>query len=288
MMKSLKPILTGSFCIIIFAAITNAQSYRRLLPTTLYAESTIDTLINTSKVLSTARVKELLVFNPDSHITKTFATKRALVNKDGKVIKTISCFRADSSGYIHCIEDTLVYELNGRLKSMKITDAKNAPLAIEAVVVNESETKYTAIWGKDTSLSKEVYDKNGRLIHYWSTIGSVTQNTRYFYTDGLLDSINYNDKETQVFEWKSRRNGKVVETRNPIGIFARWDFNQLGQCIRFTAGVKEKNGIIIEKELKKNSKSVVKYFYNNDGTLLRVVEKSGGKPTVTLNYKYVK
>lgn len=281
-----------SFLIVcLFPLVNKAQFVERVMPAAVHAESSADTLLNTRQVLLKAGVKEWQVSNSDPGITKTFASKRCKVDSNGRVAKIITCFHKNqSTGFTHCITDTIVYEIGDRIKSMRETDnANNPPMVYEGSAVNENKSQYTRSFDKDTSFSQEIYDRAGRLIHYMGKNGSAIYNTRYYYNaDGLLDSMVHAGGETYVFKRSIKRRNKIVEMQTLTGNYFRWDFNVSGQCVGFIANTKYRPGVVFANGYKKDLKLVIRYYYNDDGTLSKVVNKRSDIPTFTLNYSYIK
>lgn len=271
--------------------VNQAQFFWNVMPASVHGGSVADTLLNTRLVLLNAGVKEIHVSNSNPEVTKTFATKTIIINADGRTARIISCNRKNSStGFVHCTVDTIIYYPDGHIKSMRTIDnANNPPFVYEGVQVSERELKYTFSFAQDSSFSNEIYDVNGRITHYTGNNKSVKHDTRYFYNaDGLLDSMAHKDGGTYIFKRKHKRKNKIIELQPLPANTITWEYNSSGQCISYTSFTKYSPGVVFADGYKKDIKSVIRYYYNNDGTLSKVVNESSNKPSFTLSYSYLK
>jgi hypothetical protein len=106
----------------------------------------------------------------------------------------------------------------------------------------------------------------------------------YYNPDGLLDSTR-SSWGTFIFKRRKKGKYKLIEMTNEIASY-RWVYNLTGQCVRGEISMKDIPGIERESGYKGNLKSKSNYYYNQDGTLSKVVSKTAGQPGYTMYHSY--
>jgi hypothetical protein len=107
----------------------------------------------------------------------------------------------------------------------------------------------------------------------------------YYNADGLLDSVQDENPHLPTIVYKRSEKGKkkIIEAQIQNSKF-KWEFNQSGQCVSTkvtTIFPQNSNYTGIRK-------SETHYYYNPDGTLLKVSLKRSDKVKATMHYTYSK
>lgn len=252
-----------------------------------------DTILNTRAILLAAGIRQVNAYQTFPEISKTFASKIVNINKNGSIDKITICFaRNKKTNFTFCIDDTILYDPAGRMTSLKMTDNngnKHFPRTINYTGEKEIEVLSRGMQLEDSSVSHQSYNEMGQLIKLIRTWkGQETENTLFYYnSDGLLDSTQNTHWGTFIFKRRKKGKGKMIETKNSKWSY-QWIYNHSGQCISSAGIMKYSPGDILESGYKGDLKSEVKYFYNPDGTLSKVVAKRTGGPAFTTYYSYVK
>lgn len=270
---------------------TKAQGFPRVMPVGIEN----DTLINSSAILRKAGIKEIQTVNSNSRIVKTFDTQNCTINTNGKVNKTVTCFWKENSTQVaFCDSDTVIYNADGRIIFRKHT-FKNAFIVYKGTPMNEYEWEYITLSqiesnAPDSIIEHEKYNEKGQIIYFKSENSDrVLFNNRYYYdADGFLDSISEGDNQGYVFKKIIKGNRKIIETRKPDGDRYSWEYNTLGQCIQFKYLVKHKPGLQFVNRHKKDIKRITQYYYNEDGTIAKIVHSGNDIKEYTISYTYIK
>lgn len=246
-----------------------------------------DTLINTYSVLKKAGIKQIYVYQTLPEITKTFASKTMYINSNGYINKVTICFaKIKSTDFALCVTDTIVYDSSNRIVTVQTTDNKPNKYddyRIKYIGPNNSLVQYHL----HDSLYQSYNIKRQLVTLRKVQMEKEIENTRFYYNpDDLPDSIVNNHWGTLVFERSAKGGNKLIETKNPIASF-KWVYNLLGQCINTTFILKERPGLVRKPGYKGKFKTEVKYFYNQNGTLSKVITQSFDKPDFTMYYSYL-
>jgi hypothetical protein len=116
--------------------------------------------------------------------------------------------------------------------------------------------------------------------------GQEVENTSFYYNpDGLLNSTRNTHWGTFLFKRRKKEKDKLIEMTNSIASY-KWVYNLSGQCISSFIAVKDRADIMRESKHKGDWKTKVNYYYNQNGTLSKVVTKGADKPAITMFYSY--
>ena len=108
-----------------------------------------------------------------------------------------------------------------------------------------------------------------------------------------MDSVR-DDKSpfpTTVFKRKQQKKNTLIEMEYQKGKIS-WTYNSAGQCIRTSFYVKNQAPMLgqpyvfTKKRPEYISNTEASYFYNSNGTLSKITEKSVDGPVLTVIYSY--
>ncbi len=268
--------------------IARAQIPYHILPSGIIGIQLADTMLNTKEVLLKAGIKSYRYqITPASD--KRFDSQSVCLNKQGNVIAYKMCMTRSSERPGFCVKDSFFYDEKDRLSEYisfdgngKVSDKRVADYS------NEHEIKYMHVFAlpnPDTSFEFRDYSEQGRLTGIMHALNinnrkDIAYTKLYYNKDGVLDSAHdgFSAYGTMFFKKKVIKDRTILEAENKAFSF-KWTYDASGKCIEM-----EWNGI----KAKASSKFVSKYYYNIDGTLAKVTEKSGKMPEYVINYSYEK
>lgn len=285
--------LLSGICLFSFGS--KGQGLQRVMPRLFQDDYYADTILNTRQVLYNAGIKEIRSLNSNPAISKTFATKEATVNADGRVIRTVVCtWKENSSEIAFCNRDTIIYDADGRVVFME-TSFKNGSIVYRGTLIKENEWDYVTLSTiqpniQDSMVAHEKYNEHGQIVCYKSEgLNRVLFNTQYYYNpEGLLDSIVEDNNFTYTFKRVKKGDRKIVRTKMPNGNEFSWEYNAAGQCVEYKSLVKYGPNMQFANGYKKDIKRTVQCYYNEDGTLSKAVYKGKDIKEFTISYAYVK
>jgi hypothetical protein len=256
-----------------------------------------DTLLNTPAILRREGIRKITAVETSTQQRRkgiSFTTTYH-VNK-GKIESRRWCYQpAPDTAFRFCTLDTLLYNSRGQLQEYRAADATGVPFAIAHPVYGEQgEVAYTWIRkdpqrsAPDTSTNRLYYNAKGQLVRQrYDPAESNGINAEFFYNDdGLPDSIRHDNTVRGTYVFNRKKKGKHTElTLDGLNAVNKWLYNSSGQCIASETLFKYPTrmpGRDVEKFFSK-----VKYAYNENGTLLKVVARSPNNKTTTV-YSYEK
>ena len=259
-----------------------------------------DTMLNKRETLSKAGIRKITVLQVSPVVSTTFKSKTYAVNQNGNIESLRTCFSNPKSDSGFCLKDTCFYNSQGQFIKLKSYDGKGA-MYLQYFVewLNNSSAKCYSIVETtgDSLIDYKYYDDKGRLQKQTSIRKNIEpQSCFYFFNkDGLLDSVRYENSQlpTTVFKRTQQKKNKLVEMEHQKGKIS-WTYNASGQCIRTTYFVKNPAPMVGQPYVftKKRPEYVRKmdtlYYYNSDGTLSKITEKSEDGPELTVLYSYEK
>ena len=130
-------------------------------------------------------------------------------------------------------------------------------------------------------LTTESFDEQGRVISHEriDQTGHVLENSRYYYhADGLLDSIVNDHYGSFRYVRKNQGKAKLI-TMKHSNFEYYWLYNAAGQCTNYEF-------YFYKTTLSVPSSYIEEYFYNIDGTLSHIVNKSSERETFVTRYTY--
>jgi hypothetical protein len=282
-----------AFCIVLLVCLQGFSQFllHTVLPMGVGHIVFGDTLLNTRAVLQQEGIKKITAYQTSSGNHSSFTTTSTVT--DGRILSRARCYRPSPDSAVRfCLHNSLLYNKDGALQNLwfgsgETTFSKMAREEKGAGNVTITWiTKDSRQLLPDTSIYHHVYNAKGQLVsqHYDPTEKYIVNASLYYNADGLLDSIRHEKREwgSFVFERTQKRKNTVLTLETPMTIY-KWVYNQAGQCLasewssKFTAKLPNGN--------KGKMSSEVNYSYNQDGTLSKVVEKSGGEKETTV-YTY--
>jgi len=253
-----------------------------------------DSLLNSREILQKAGIKKIYAYNTASEKLKTYQSQTSIINENGHVESVTTCFPKNEhfkDGW--CVFDTVLYDGQNHIREVKNKDSKGYEYSQTILeYFGESELKFTTInkmqnkkW--DTIVDHRFFNKKGQMIKFMQIRKDRTAETSLYYynADGLLDSVQYESPQlpTIVYKRMVKGNNKIIEAQIQYSKF-KWVFNQSGQCTilgittNFPPGTNYTGA----------TKGETKYYYNPDGTLLKVSIKGNDKIKATMHYTYSK
>lgn len=264
-----------------------------ILPVAMHGDPYADTLLNTSALMKREGIKKVIAKQTSDKITGTYNSKTAYLNEHGNISACTICFpglKRVSPG--SCMGDTFLYNSRGLMIEMSSKDVKEPYLRIIAEYTGEREVKYRTIAKTvpDTMIDYKFYNEKGQLVRLKQIRKGIEADDMrlYYNADGFVDSINHRNPHwgTFLFTRKESRKTKQIEMENANSKY-EWIFNQSGQCIS-TKMAWNKQHVRGQSRSSYKTELEIKYFYNPDGTLAEVTNKTTGKPKVTFRYSYEK
>lgn len=272
-----------------------AQYPYGLMPGLVFGVVDDDTLLNTRKVLLNSGIRKIHAYQTSSESLKTHDSKTTVINESGNVESITACFSKNKDNKeTWCVFDTFLYDDRGRIREIKFRDRNGYELT-ETILeyIGEKEYKLISIskmqnkqW--DTLADDHRYfNTKGQMIKLVRTIkGRPSESSLYYYNaDRLLDSVQYENPHLPTIVYKRSEKGKkkIIEAQIQNSKF-KWVFNQSGQC----ESTKVTTIYPPHANYTGSLKSESNYYYNPDGTLLKVLLKRSDKVKATMHYTYSK
>ena len=269
-----------------------AQFPHCLMPGLVFGVMDDDTLLNTRKVLLNSGVKKIYAYQTSSESLKTHDSKTTVINESGNVESITACFSKNKDNKeTWCVFDTFFYDDRDRIREMKFRDRDGYELNQTILeYIGEKEYKLISIakmknkqW--DTLTDHRYFNTKGQMIKLTQIRkGRSPETSLYYYNaDGLLDSVQYENPHLPTIVYKRSKKGKkkIIEAQIQNSKF-KWEFNQSGQC----ASTK----VIFPpySNYTGTQKRETHFYYNPDGTLLKVSLKRSDKVKATMHYMYSK
>lgn len=251
-----------------------------------------DTLLNIRTIIIKQSIKKITAWQTLPETTKAFASKTMWLNKDGNIDAITICFpKHGNSDSGLCMTDSILYDHKGRLIEFKASDAKKEVYMLSlADYISEKEMKYSTILkaDADTIVGYRYLNEKGQMVRLQQIRkdGEVTNSFIFYNKDGLADSIRYDNPaaSTSIFRRNEKRKTRTIEMENNIARF-KWTYNFSGQCIITSIAVKNRSR---RPGAAYMSETIINYYYNPDGTLSKVSDKTSDKPATTMYYSYFK
>jgi len=242
-----------------------------------------DTVLNTKAILQAAGIKKITAIIDPAGALKTPYLNIISVDSTGTIRSIIYCLQKTSQMESDlCTTGIFEYHPTGHVAKGTYFDTKGNKYPERKSVWKED--KLHTIWMVDTAnsiLTIESFNAQGRKISQETSdqTGRVLENNRYYYhTDGLLDSI-VNDRYGSFrYIRKNQGKGKLI-TMKHSNFEYYWFYNAAGQCIRYEFN-------FYKTTLSVPSSYVEEYFYNTDGTLSHIVNKSSEIESFVTRYTY--
>ena len=242
-----------------------------------------------------AGIKKIYAYHTTSEKLKTYQSQTSVINENGHVESVTTCFpknEPNKDGWCHF--DTVLYDDWGRIREIKNRDIKGYEYSQTLFeYINETELKFIQInklqskQRVDTLVDYRYFNKKGQMIKFLQIRKDrPAESSLYYYNaDGLLDSVQYESPHVPTIVYKRivKGNNKIIEAQIQHSKF-KWVFNPSGQC----------TSTEITTKFPPNSnytgirKGETKYYYNSDGTLLKVAIKRSDKVKATMHYTYSK
>jgi hypothetical protein len=271
-----------------------AQYPYGLMPGLVFGVVDDDTLLNTRKVLLNSGIKKIHAYQTSSKSLKTHDSKTSIINESGNVESITACFSKNKDNKeTWCVFDTILYDDRGRIREIKFRDRDGYELTQTILeYISEKEYKLISIakmknkqW--DTLTDHKYFNTNGQLIKLIKIRKDRSPETSLYYynADRLLDSVQYENPHLPTIVYKRSEKGKkkIIEAQIQNSKFKRV-FNQLGQC----ESTKVTTMYPPHSNYTGTRKSESNYYYNQDGTLLKVSLKRSDKVKATMRYTYSK
>lgn len=278
------PIITT---ILFFQFAVHAQIPYSILPSGIIGIQLADTMLNTKEVLLKAGIKSYS-YQIAPFPERGFDSQTVYLNRQGNIIAYQMCMTKSSAKPGFCVKDSFFYDEKDRLLEYISFDG-NRKVSNKRIAdySNEREIKFMDVFtpDQDTSFEFRDYNEKSRLtgIMHVRNINNrkdIAYTKLYYNKDGGLDSAHdgFSSYGTVIFKKKIKDDKTILEAANKAFLF-KWTYDASGKCIEM-----EWNGI----KQKTSSKFLSKYFYNTDGTLAQVTEKTGKMQEYVINYTYEK
>jgi hypothetical protein len=254
------------------------------LPTMLIVDQYADTILNNRAILLREGIKEVYAYQTAPDVTKTFASKRVWLNTDGRIEKVLICFAQNKkTNSTLCVQDTIRYDSAARVVEIRTTDNMgNKYPQVFLSYLRDGATK----WANDAGEVWRYHNPKGQMVQLRSIWNAKEiQNILFFYnSDGLLDSTRSPYGGTFVFRRAKKGKLKVIKMKNYMARY-KWAYNRLGQFVSSVFVVD--NNVVRDTAYKKREINThIHCYYNPDGTLSKITQKSGKKRTITMYYSY--
>lgn len=291
----MKKFLFLFFVSLILSLAVFAQFPHCLMPGYVFGVMDDDTLLNTRKVLLNSGIKKIHAYQTSSKSLKTHDSKITVLNESGNVESITACFSKNQQNKeTWCVSATYLYDDRGRIREIKFRD-RNGYEITQTILDYISEKEYKLI--SISKIQNKHWDTLSTDHRYFNTKGQMIKLTRvikdrstetslYYYNgDGLLDSVQYENPRLPTIVYKRSEKGKkkIIEAQIQNSKF-KWVFNQSGQC----ASTKVTTIFPQNSNYNGTQKSETHYYYNSDGTLLKVSLKRSDKVKATMQYTYSK
>jgi len=246
-----------------------------------------DTLLNTRTVLQREGIKKITAIQTSSRSHSSFTTMYKVT--DGRIEARYWCYRpAPDTAFRFCQHDTLLYDIQKRLQEYRAGNSNDPFLKMMYEYKTDSNVSITSIMKDprklvaDTSIYHQGYNGKGQLTsqHYEPGAPYPLNANLYYNKDGLPDSIRHEDPTWEAYTFSHKRKGKklllILETTNGTH---KWTYNATGQCI-----ASEWTSKFLSRSPNSDVRKLfteIKYEYNADGTLSKVVEKRTNEKIIT-------
>ncbi|MCF1715652.1 hypothetical protein L0U88_13525 [Flavihumibacter sp. RY-1] len=242
-----------------------------------------DTMLNTKAIRRAARIKKITAIKDPPTASKTTYIKIISVDSKGDIRSIISCLpKTPQVESDLCITSLFEYHPTGQVAKATYFDTKGNKYPEQKSVWKED--KLHSISMVDTAnyiLTTESFDAQGNMISHERVdqTGRVLENSHYYYhADGLLDSI-VNDHHGSIrYIRKKHGNGTFITMKNANYEYY-WLYNVAGQCTNYEF-------YYYKTTLSVPDSYIEEYYYNKDGTLSHIVNKSSEKESFVTRYTY--
>jgi hypothetical protein len=265
-----------------------------IFPMGVIGYSSADDLLNKREILQREGIKKITAYQTVPEMPKTFTSKTVYLNTNGNMDAITICFSnrtGTDSGF--CVTDSLFYDHLGRLREYRSHDIKGVTLQSISEYKSDREVKSTTITrlNPDTLTEYKYFNEKGQMVRVKQLTNGVEKGNAslYYNKDGLTDSIKYENSPlaTSIFKRTEKRKSKSIETENTLAKF-KWIYNLSGQCIATIIAVKNQTYLSTRSGDKYSSKTEINYYYNTNGTLSKVTQKTGRMPKYSMIYSYSK
>lgn len=254
-----------------------------------------DSLLNSREILQKAAIKKIDAYHTSSEKLKTYQSQTSIISENGHVESVRTCFpknEVNKDGWCHF--DTVLYDDQGRIREIKMRDIKGyeysqslfeyiSETQLKIIQINKLQNKQRV----DTLVDYRYFNKKGQMIKFLKIRNDrPAESSLYYYNaDGLLDSVQYESPRLPTIIYKRivKGSNKIIEAKIQYSKF-KWVFNQLGQC----TSLEITTNLPPHSNYTGATKGETKYYYNPDGTLLRVSIKGNDKVKATMRYTYSK
>ena len=269
-------------------------SVSNVLPVVIEADPYADAILNTPSILKKEGIKKIRVY-PDPFVRGSYISKTEYINEEGNIYKMMLCLpksKSNDSGF--CIIDTFMYDAQHSIIEQMSKDGVGQVglrSLTEYISIGEVKNSFITIPNADTSVTYKYYNDKGQLTRFnFFMKGSPPLDAFLYYnTDGLIDSIQHKNSYwgTFVFKRSEKRKPRQIEMDN-TSTYYTWIYNLSGQCITTRLAIRNRSYVPGRQANKYASEIELNYYYNPDGTLSKTINKTTGKPTVTMIYTYSK
>lgn len=288
--------------VLIFLAITLLSNFpafaqfpiHTIFPMGVIGYSDAEGLLNKKEILLREGIKKVTSYQTSPEFAGTFTLKSVYVNKEGNIDSVIVCFPKSTKGDSgFCSTQYYLYDHSGRLIESRLYDTKKMASQTLSEYIDQNEIKTTTIdlVNSHTFTEYKYFNQKGQFVKSKQIINRAeSPNTFLYYNiNGLLDSIKYENSAmaTNIFKRTEKRKSKIIEMETAIASF-KWTYNSSDKCISASIATKNKLYSATGPGNKYSSKLEVHYYYNSDGTLSKVTEKTDGMRLHSMIYSYSK
>lgn len=287
--------------ILIFLTITlfsNFPVFAQFPVTTFYPVGVIGTdgesLLNKKEILAREHIREVQAYQTSPEVYETFTSKNMFINRDGNIDSVVMCFsKPNKIDSAFCTRQHYFYDSSERLMELVLYDKNNIASKTVCENIGKDTVKIKTIDSTNSHefIEYKYFNQKGQFIKSKQILNGVEgSNTLLYYNvDGSPDSIKYENSNlpTNIFKRTKKSDLKIIEMENIDAKF-KWIYNSSDQCTATFVAIKNRYYSTQVAGKKYNSKLTIKYYYNLDGTLSKVTEKTLGKPLQATVYSYSK
>jgi hypothetical protein len=266
-----------------------------VLPVGMAAYAYGDTMLNTRTILKREGIKKISVYQRPLVDKTSFTSKTEYINEQGNIYQTSVCYaNTKSKNSEFCLKDTFLYDVRHRpVEVISMDGIGSSYMRILTEYLNNGEVKNSFILiSGDSSSSYNFYNKRSQLIKYKSFMKGklLIAADLYYNEDGFPDSIQNHDTywRTFIFKRTNRKKTMEIEMQNPLSRYTWIYNNRTGQCITTRIEMGRQFSKPAQPDKKYGKEVEIDYYYNPDGTLSKMVNKTTGKPKMTMIYTYSK
>lgn len=270
-------------------------SVSNVFPVVIEADPYADAILNTPGILKRAGIKKIRVYR-DQYIERgSFTSKTEYINEEGNICKVMLCFAKNkNTDSVFCLTDTFMYDAQHRIIEQVSKDGVGQVVfrsLTEYLNIGEIKNSFIAFPNADTSVTYKYFNEKGQLVrskHFMKGSPPIDA-CLYYNADGLIDSIQNKNSYWGTFVFKRREKRKTRQVAmNNTSTHYTWIYNLSGQCITTRLAIRNRLYAPGRQANEYASEIELKYYYNADGTLSKTINKTTGRPTVTMIYTYSK